>query len=56
MPMKKFINDPEHLPTEIIEGLVLANADKVALTGKKWDKKVYYRHTGYLGGLKQIST
>ena len=35
--------------------IVVINADKVALTGSKWDKKVYYRHTGYVGGLKQIS-
>jgi large subunit ribosomal protein L13 len=35
--------------------VVVVNADKVALTGKKWDKKIYYRHSGYLGGLKQIS-
>ncbi|MFO7599650.1 MAG: 50S ribosomal protein L13 [Candidatus Desulfacyla sp.] len=35
--------------------VVVINADKVSLTGKKWDKKIYYRHSGYLGGLKQIS-
>ena len=35
--------------------IVVVNADKVALTGAKWDKKFYYRHTGYVGGLKQIS-
>lgn len=35
--------------------VVVVNADKVALTGKKWDNKVYYRHSGYIGGLKQIS-
>ncbi|MCD6307165.1 MAG: 50S ribosomal protein L13 [Deltaproteobacteria bacterium] len=35
--------------------VVVVNADKVALTGKKWDSKIYYRHSGYLGGLKQIS-
>ena len=35
--------------------IVVINADKVALTGSKWDKKIYYRHSGYLGGLKQIS-
>jgi large subunit ribosomal protein L13 len=35
--------------------VVVVNADKVALTGSKWHKKIYYRHTGYLGGLKQIS-
>ena len=35
--------------------VVVINADKVALTGKKWDKKIYYHHTGYIGGLKQIT-
>ncbi len=35
--------------------IVVVNADKVALTGSKWDNKIYYRHTGYVGGLKQIS-
>ncbi len=35
--------------------VVVVNADKVALTGKKWSNKIYYRHSGYLGGLKQIS-
>jgi len=35
--------------------VVVINADKVSLTGKKWDRKIYYRHSGYLGGLKQIS-
>ena len=35
--------------------IVVINADKVTLTGAKWDKKIYYRHSGYLGGLKKIS-
>jgi large subunit ribosomal protein L13 len=35
--------------------IVVINANKVALTGRKWDKKIYYRHTGYIGGLKEIS-
>ena len=35
--------------------VVVVNAEKVSLTGNKWDNKIYYRHTGYLGGLKQIS-
>ncbi|NPA15442.1 MAG: 50S ribosomal protein L13 [Deferribacteres bacterium] len=32
--------------------VVVINADKVKLTGNKLDKKVYYWHTGYLGGIK----
>ena len=35
--------------------IVVINAEKVALTGAKWDKKFYYRHSGYMGGLKKIS-
>ncbi len=35
--------------------IIVVNADKVRLTGRKWDKKIYYRHTGYTGGLKQIT-
>ena len=35
--------------------VIVVNADKVKLTGKKWTDKIYYRHTGYMGGLKEIS-
>ena len=35
--------------------IVVVNAEKIAMTGKKWDNKFYYRHTGYMGGLKEIS-
>ncbi|NLA74497.1 MAG: 50S ribosomal protein L13 [Deltaproteobacteria bacterium] len=35
--------------------VVVINAEKVSLTGKKWDNKIYYHHSGYIGGLKQIS-
>ena len=35
--------------------VIVINADKVALTGDKWDDKVYYRHSGYMGGLKAIT-
>jgi large subunit ribosomal protein L13 len=35
--------------------VVVINAGKVKLTGRKWDKKIYYRHSGYIGGLKQIT-
>ena len=35
--------------------VVVTNARKVALTGKKKSQKVYYRHSGYPGGLKEIS-
>lgn len=32
--------------------VIIVNADKVALTGNKLDDKLYYRHSGYPGGLK----
>ncbi|UCF09674.1 MAG: 50S ribosomal protein L13 [Candidatus Bipolaricaulota bacterium] len=35
--------------------VVVINADKVALTGAKWDQKLYQRHSGYIGGLKEMS-
>ena len=35
--------------------VVVVNADKIRLTGRKLDQKVYYRHSGYLGGLKQTT-
>jgi large subunit ribosomal protein L13 len=41
--------------TDTGDFVVVINADKVVLTGNKWDKKSYYRHSGYTGGLKQIS-
>lgn len=33
--------------------IVVVNAEKVALTGKKRVQKIYYRHTGYPGGIKE---
>jgi large subunit ribosomal protein L13 len=33
--------------------VVVVNAEKIAVTGKKLDEKMYYRHSGYPGGLKQ---
>lgn len=32
--------------------VIVVNAEKVVLTGRKWKQKVYYRHSGYPGGLK----
>ncbi|MEG1559355.1 MAG: 50S ribosomal protein L13 [Clostridia bacterium] len=33
--------------------VIIINADKVVLTGKKLDQKIYYHHSGYPGGLKE---
>ena len=35
--------------------VIIINTDKVVLTGKKLDNKFYRYHTGYIGGLKEIS-
>ncbi len=32
--------------------VVVVNADKVKMTGQKWENKKYYRHSGYFGSLK----
>lgn len=37
------------------DSVVVINADKIVLTGNKWSQKVYYRHSGYIGGLKEIT-
>lgn len=37
------------------DGVVVVNADKIAMTGKKMTDKVYYRHTGYPGGIKSVT-
>ncbi len=42
-----------HLDTG--DHVVVINADKVMFSGKKREQKVYYRHTGYPGGLKSIT-
>lgn len=34
--------------------VIVKNADKIKITGKKLEKKKYYRHSGYLGHLKEI--
>lgn len=37
------------------DSVIVINADKIILTGRKLDQKVYYRHSGYIGGLKEIT-
>ena len=37
------------------DNLVIINADHVHLTGKKSSDKIYYRHTGYPGGIKETN-
>ncbi len=35
------------------DNVIVVNADKVALTGRKREDKTYYWHTGYIGGIKE---
>jgi len=35
--------------------VIVINAERISLTGQKWDKKLYQRHSGWMGGLKEIS-
>lgn len=36
------------------DSVIIINAEKVVLTGKKLEQKMYYRHTGYIGNLKEV--
>lgn len=37
------------------DNVIIINATKVKLTGKKWDDKIYYHHTGWPGGIKSVT-
>lgn len=37
------------------DSVVVVNAEKIVLTGRKWDQKKYYHHSGYIGGLTEIT-
>jgi large subunit ribosomal protein L13 len=37
------------------DNVIVVNAEKVVLTGRKLQQKVYYHHTGYIGGIKERS-
>ncbi len=46
---------PEYTPhVDCGECVVVINVEKIVLTGKKLDQKMYYHHTGYVGGLKSV--
>ena len=34
--------------------VIIINADKIVLTGKKLEQKMYYHHTGYIGNMKKV--
>ena len=49
-------NKPNYTPNQDCgDNLVIINADHVLLTGKKAKDKIYYRHTGYPGGIKETN-
>ncbi len=47
---------PEYTPhVDTGDYIIVVNADKVQVTGRKATDKIYHRHTGYVGNLKSIS-
>ena len=47
-------NKPIYTPNvDTGDYVIVINADKIVMTGKKLDQKIYYHHTGYVGGLKE---
>jgi large subunit ribosomal protein L13 len=47
-------NKPQYTPhTDTGDFVVVVNAEKIVVTGKKLDEKLYRRHSGYPGGLKE---
>jgi large subunit ribosomal protein L13 len=50
----------KHKPTftpgvDMGDYVIVVNAERISVTGKKMTEKMYYRHTGYPGGLREIS-
>ena len=47
---------PDYTPhIDCGDNVIIINADKVHFTGKKRSDKIYYRHTGYVGGIKETT-
>ena len=47
---------PRYTPhADMGDHVIVINADKIRVTGRKADQKVYYRHTGYAGGIRSTS-
>ncbi|KPJ54938.1 50S ribosomal protein L13 [Parcubacteria bacterium DG_72] len=47
---------PDFAPNKDIGDIVVVKSiDKIRVTGKKYTDKIYYRHSGYLGGLKETT-
>lgn len=49
-------NKPTYTPhVDCGDFVIVINSDKIVLTGKKYEDKFYRYHTGYIGGLKEVS-
>ena len=49
-------NKPHYTPNQDCgDNLIIINSDKIILTGKKSSDKIYYRHTGFPGGIKSTN-
>ena len=49
-------NKPQFTPhVDTGDYVIIINAEKVAVTGKKLDQKVYYHHSDYVGGMKETT-
>ena len=49
-------NKPEFTPhIDTGDYVIVVNAEKVAVTGKKMNQKIYYRHSDYVGGMKETT-
>ena len=49
-------NKPQYTPhVDVGDFVVVVNADRVAVTGRKAEQRVYRRHSGYPGGMKETS-
>ncbi|MGI6117168.1 MAG: 50S ribosomal protein L13 [Bilifractor sp.] len=49
-------NKPEYTPfVDTGDYVIVVNADKVKVSGKKLDQKIYYRHSDYVGGMKSAT-
>jgi large subunit ribosomal protein L13 len=47
---------PEYTPgVDLGDNVVVTNCEKIVVTGNKLDDKIYYHHSGYPGGIKQIN-
>ena len=49
-------NKPEFTPhVDTGDYVIVINAEKIAVTGKKLDQKIYYHHSDYVGGMKETT-